>query len=117
MPPAEHSKTVDFGIKLVSLMSAPHVSDVPMMDKLTDLELNQLIVEEEEPTDADQPKALSHMLLQIFRTFTFEVPDVTELQSMVPLYDTENSKWNWALPKCHCESGIIQLPNLEEGGD
>ncbi|KAG1721677.1 hypothetical protein EDB19DRAFT_2029553 [Suillus lakei] len=102
MPPTEHSKTVDFGIKLASLMSAPRVSDVPMMDKLTDLKLNQLIVEEEEPTDADQPKALSHMLSRIFRTFTFEVPYVTELQ---------------ALPKCHRESGIVQLPDLEEGGD
>ncbi|KAG1720477.1 hypothetical protein EDB19DRAFT_1917944 [Suillus lakei] len=118
MPPAEHSKTVDFRIKLVLLMSAPCVSDVPVMDKLTDLKLNQLIVEEEEePTNADQPKALSHMLLWIFKTFTFKVPDVTELQSMVPLYDTENLKWNWALPKCHHESGIIQLPSLEEGGD
>ncbi|KAG2343828.1 hypothetical protein BDR05DRAFT_999734 [Suillus weaverae] len=138
MAPIEHSKTVDFGIKLALLMSAPHVSDVPTLDKLTDLELNHLIVEEEEPADAVQP--LSHMLTQIFRTFTLEVPDATELQvplhkiryrdtrlhnklahlnehSMVPLYDKENCRWNWALPKSHCESGIIQLPDLEEGGD
>jgi hypothetical protein len=82
MAPVEHSKTVDFGIKLASLMSAPRVSDVPTLDKLTDLELNHLILEEEEPADADQP--LSHMLTQIFRTFILEVPDATELQ--VPLH-------------------------------
>ncbi|KAG1843264.1 hypothetical protein DFJ58DRAFT_844372 [Suillus subalutaceus] len=81
MAPIEHSKTVDFGIKLALLMSAPHVSDVPTLDKLTDLELNHLIVEEEEPADAVQP--LSHMLTQIFRTFTLEVPDATELQRTV----------------------------------
>ncbi|KAG0695457.1 hypothetical protein DFH29DRAFT_1005434 [Suillus ampliporus] len=115
MAPAEHSKTIDFGIKLASLMSAPHVSDVPKLDKLTDLELNHLIIEEEEPASADQP--LSHMLLWIFRTFTLEVLDVTELQSMVLLYDKENCRWNWALPKLHWKSGIIQLPDLEEGGD
>ncbi|KAG1859221.1 hypothetical protein F4604DRAFT_1930759 [Suillus subluteus] len=138
MAPAEHSKTVDFGIKLASLMSAPHVSNMPTLDKLTDLELNHLIVEEEEPADANEP--LSHMLSQIFRTFTLEVPDATELQvplhkiryrdtrlynkfahldeqSMVPLYDEVNRRWNWALPKLHRESGINQLPDLEEGGD
>ncbi|KAG2047671.1 hypothetical protein BDR06DRAFT_1013680 [Suillus hirtellus] len=109
-----------------------------MLDKLTDLELNRLIVEEEEPADVDQP--LSYMLSWIFRTFTLAVPDATDLQvplhkiryhdtrlhnkfahldeqSMVPLYDKENCRWNWALPKSHCESGIIQLPDLEEGGD
>ncbi|KAG2125088.1 hypothetical protein DEU56DRAFT_916696 [Suillus clintonianus] len=140
MAPAEHSKTVDFGVKLASLLSAPRISDVPTLDKLTDLELNQLIVEEEEPTNGDQPRTLSHMLSRIFRTFTLEVPDVTDLQvplhkiryrdtrlrnkfahldeqSMVPLYDTETSRWNWALPKCHRESNIIQLPDIEEGGD
>ncbi|KAG1880193.1 hypothetical protein F4604DRAFT_1922875 [Suillus subluteus] len=138
MAPAEHSKTIDFGIKLASLMLAPHVSDVPMLDKLTDLELNHLIIEEEEPADANEP--LSHMLSRIFRTFTLEIPDATELQvplhkiryrdtrlynkfahldeqSMVPLYDEVNHRWNWALPKLHRESGINQLPDLEEGGD
>ncbi|KAG1892949.1 uncharacterized protein F5891DRAFT_1197061 [Suillus fuscotomentosus] len=138
MAPAEHSKTVDFGMKLASLMSAPRVSDVPTLDKLTDLELNHLIVEEEEPADAEQP--LSYILSWIFRTFTLEVPDVTELQvplhkiryrdsrlhdkfahldeqSMVPLYDDVNCRWNWALPKSHHESGIDQLPDLEEDGD
>ncbi|KAG2092810.1 uncharacterized protein F5147DRAFT_779553 [Suillus discolor] len=59
-------------------MSAPRVSDVPMMDKLTNLELNHLIVEEEEPGNSTQP--LSYLLSRIFRTFTIEVPDATELQ-------------------------------------
>jgi hypothetical protein len=36
---------------------------------------------------------------------------------MVPLYDKENCRWNWALPKSHREPGITQLPDLEEGGD
>ncbi|KAG2104747.1 uncharacterized protein F5147DRAFT_775567 [Suillus discolor] len=138
MAPTEHSKTVDFGMKLALLMSAPCIGDVPTLDKLTDLKLNHLIVEEEEPADAEQP--LSYMLSWIFRTFTLEVPDITELQvplhkihyrdsrlhdkfahldeqSMVPLYDDINYRWNWALPKSHRESGIDQLPDLEEDGD
>ncbi|KAG2089230.1 uncharacterized protein F5147DRAFT_780694 [Suillus discolor] len=138
MAPADHSKTVDFGIKLASLMSAPRVSDMPTMDILTDLELNHLIVEEEEPADSTQP--LSYLLSRIFRTFTIDVPDVTELQvllhkiryrdtrlhvkfahldeqSLVPLYDEDSCRWNWALPRSHRESGIDQLPELEEIGD
>ncbi|KAG2096726.1 uncharacterized protein F5147DRAFT_778235 [Suillus discolor] len=138
MAPADHSKTVDFGMKLASLMSALRVSDVPMMDKLTNLELNHLIVEEEEPGDSTQP--LSYLLSRIFRTFTIEVPDATELQvplhkiryrdtrlhikfahldeqSMVPLYDEASRRWNWALPRSHHETGIDQLPKLEEIGD
>ncbi|KAG1801324.1 uncharacterized protein HD556DRAFT_1438365 [Suillus plorans] len=119
-------------------MSAPCVSDVPMMDKLTDLELNHLIVEEEEPGDSTQ--SLGYLLSQIFRTFTIEVPDATELQvllhkihyrdtrlhvkfahldeqSMVPLYDEASRRWNWALPRSHRKTGINKLPELEEIGD
>lgn len=138
MASIHHSKTVDFGIKLASLMSAPCVSDVPTMDILTDLELNHLIVEEEEPADSTHP--LSYLLSQIFRTFTIDIPDVTELQvplhticycdtrlhvkfahlndqSMVPLYDEDSCRWNWVLPRSHRESGIDQLLELEEIGD
>ncbi|KAG0694391.1 hypothetical protein DFH29DRAFT_1006390 [Suillus ampliporus] len=122
-------------------MSAPRISDVPTMDKLTDLKLNHLIVEEEKPDDSDDStQPLSYLLSRIFSTFTIVIPDTTELQvplhkiryrdarlhikfahldeqSTVPLYDEDNCKWNWALPKSHHESGIDQLPEVEEIGD
>ncbi|KAG1851432.1 hypothetical protein DFJ58DRAFT_728873 [Suillus subalutaceus] len=126
---AYHSKTVNYGIKMALLMSAPYISNVHTMDKLTDRELNRLIVEEEEPPDnVDEP--FSFMLAQIFRSFTVKLPDVTELrvplhkirycdhrlhskfaltdeQDLVPLFDEDEQQWNWALPMLHLDEPCI----------
>ncbi|KAG2739685.1 hypothetical protein P692DRAFT_20822928 [Suillus brevipes Sb2] len=135
---AYHSKTVDYGIKMASLMSAPYVSDVHTMDKLTDHELNCLIVEEEEPPD-DDDQPFSFMLVQIFRSFMVQLPVVTELrvplhkicycdhrlhskfaltdeQDLVPLFNEDEQQWNWALPMSHLdEPGIDQIEETGEG--
>ncbi|KAG1763356.1 hypothetical protein EV702DRAFT_1205671 [Suillus placidus] len=44
-------RSVDYGMKLSSLMSAPKINDVPTMDVLTERELNGLIVQEPDPVD------------------------------------------------------------------
>jgi hypothetical protein len=83
MSPAwEHGKTIDYGMKLSSLMSAPMINDVPTLDKLTALKLNHLILHKLSPRKDDAE--ISYVLLQIFSSFTFQLPDVTELQ--VPLH-------------------------------
>ncbi|KAG2119809.1 uncharacterized protein F5147DRAFT_767279 [Suillus discolor] len=126
-PHLEHGKTIDYGMKLASLMSAPIVNDVPTLDKLTALELNHLILHEspsqQNDNTTDLPE-LSYMLSQIFKSFTFELPDVTELQvplqkiryqddrlhrkfattgenNLIYLYDKDQCQWNWPLPKSH----------------
>ncbi|KAG0694252.1 hypothetical protein DFH29DRAFT_1006511 [Suillus ampliporus] len=127
---AYHSKTVDYGMKMSSLMSAPYINDVHTMDKLTDHELNRLIVEEEEPPDNADEGPLSHMLARIFRSFTVEVPDMTELKvplhkiryhdhrlhskfaltdehDLVPLFNKDEQQWNWALPISHLDAPRI----------
>ncbi|KAG0703856.1 hypothetical protein DFH29DRAFT_998105 [Suillus ampliporus] len=121
-PAGAHSKTVDYGMKLSSLMSAPMVNDVPTLDRLTALELNRLILHELAPQNDNTE--LSYMLSQIFGSFTFRLPDVTELQvplhkicyqddrlhskfattgknELVDLYDVDQHQWNWPLPKSH----------------
>ncbi|KAG1842842.1 hypothetical protein F4604DRAFT_1938561 [Suillus subluteus] len=126
---AYNSKTDDYGIKMASLMLAPYISDVHTMDKLTDCELNRLIVKEEEPPDnVDEP--FSFMLARIFRSFTVKLPDVMELrvplhkicyhdhrlhskfaltdeQDLVPLFDEDEQQWNWALPMSHLDEPRI----------
>ncbi|KAG1844885.1 hypothetical protein C8R48DRAFT_780103 [Suillus tomentosus] len=126
---AYHSKTVDYEIKMASLMSAPYISDVHTIDKLTDRELNPLIIEEEkQPDNVDEP--FSFMLAQIFRSFTVKLPDVTELrvplhkicyrhhrlhskfaltdeQDLVPLFDKDEQQWNWGLPMSHLDEPHI----------
>ncbi|KAG1890464.1 uncharacterized protein F5891DRAFT_1198158 [Suillus fuscotomentosus] len=122
MSPAwQHGKTVDYGMKLSSLMSAPMINDVPTLDKLTALELNHLILHELSPKDDAK---ISYVLSQIFSSFTFQLPDVTELQvplhkfhyrddrlhrkfattrenDLAHLYDKDECRWNWPLPKSH----------------
>ncbi|KAG2061018.1 hypothetical protein BDR06DRAFT_966820 [Suillus hirtellus] len=76
---AYHSKTIDYGMKMALLMLVPYISNVHTMDKLTDHELNCLIIKEEKPLDnADEP--LSFMLAQIFQSFMVTLPDVMELR-------------------------------------
>lgn len=123
MSPAwEHGKTVDYGMKLSLLMSAPIINDVPTLDKLTTLELNCLILHELSPQKDDAE--ISYVLSQIFKSFTFQLPDVTELQvtlhkiryrddrlhrkfatigenDLAHLYDKDECWWNWPLPKSH----------------
>ncbi|KAG0693675.1 hypothetical protein DFH29DRAFT_881277 [Suillus ampliporus] len=126
----EFCKTVDYGMKMSSLMSAPYINDVHTMDKLTDHELHRLIIEEEEPPDNADEGPLSHMLAWIFRSFTVEVPDVMELKvplhkiryrdhrlhskfaltdehDLVPLFDKDEQQWNWALPISHLDAPHI----------
>ncbi|KAG1789202.1 uncharacterized protein HD556DRAFT_1447262 [Suillus plorans] len=127
---AYHSKTVDYGMKMASLMSVPYVSNVHTMDKLTDRELNHLIVKEEKPPDnADKP--LSFMLARIFWSFTVTLPDMMELrvplhkiryrdhrlhskftliheQDLVPLFNEDEQQWNWALPILHLDEPHIE---------
>ncbi|KAG2139640.1 uncharacterized protein EDB93DRAFT_1253056 [Suillus bovinus] len=121
-PALEHEKTVDYGMKLSLLMSAPMINDVPTLDKLTALKLNCLILHELSPQKDDAE--ISYVLSQIFSSFTFQLPDVTELQvplhkiryqddrlhrkfattcenDLVHLYDKDECQWNWPLPKSH----------------
>ncbi|KAG2358665.1 hypothetical protein BDR07DRAFT_1489173 [Suillus spraguei] len=111
-------RTVDNGIKLSSLLSIPDVSDVHTMNKITSDELNRLVTHEDAP-EASQP--LGHLLSHIFKSFKIPLPGASALQiplrkiiypnervrsqyhgsspdTMVPLYDTETSTWNWNLP-------------------
>ncbi|KAG1815129.1 uncharacterized protein BJ212DRAFT_1300305 [Suillus subaureus] len=123
MSPAwEHGKTVGYGMKLSLLMSVPIINDVPTLDKLTTLELNHLILHELLPQKDDAE--ISYVLLQIFKSFTFQLPDVTELQvplhkicywddrlhrkfatigenDLAHLYDKDECQWNWPLLKLH----------------
>ncbi|KAG0699465.1 hypothetical protein DFH29DRAFT_877289 [Suillus ampliporus] len=127
---AYHRKTVDYGMKMSSLMSAPYINDIHTMDQLTDHELNHLIVKEEEPPDNADEGPLSHMLAWIFRSFMVEVPDVTELKvplhkihycnhrlhskfaltdkhDLVPLFNKDEQQWNWVLPISHLNGPCI----------
>lgn len=110
-------RSVDYGMKLSSLMSAPKINDVPTMDALTERELNGLILQEPDGH-------LSHVLSLIFKTFSTTIPLANSLTvplntktplylrnfrkkrnstnkgetESVSLYDTVNHCWNWALP-------------------
>ncbi|KAG2157307.1 hypothetical protein DEU56DRAFT_905962 [Suillus clintonianus] len=111
-------RMVDNGIKLSSLMSIPEVSDVHTMNKITSEELNCLVTHEDTP-EASQP--LGHLLSHIFKPFKIPLPHVSQLKiplktilypnkqvrsrhhglspdSLVPLYNTATSTWNWDLP-------------------
>jgi hypothetical protein len=88
------------------------------MNKISFDELNRLVTHEDAPA-ASQP--LGHFLSHIFKPFKFPPPDISKLQiplknilhpnervrskyhssspdSLVPLYDTATSTWNWDLP-------------------
>ncbi|KAG1859744.1 hypothetical protein F4604DRAFT_1684499 [Suillus subluteus] len=88
------------------------------MNKITSDELNCLVTHED-PPEASQP--LGHLLSHIFKPFKIPLPDVSELKiplekivhpnervrsqyhslspdSLVPLYNTATSTWNWNLP-------------------
>ncbi|KAG2129256.1 uncharacterized protein EDB93DRAFT_1256319 [Suillus bovinus] len=108
--------SVDYGMKLLSLMSAPKINDVPTMDVLTERELNALILQEPD----EHP---SHVLSLIFKTFSPTIPFANSLtvslntktplylrnfrkkqnftnkgkNKSVSLYDTVN---HWVLPTC-----------------
>jgi hypothetical protein len=110
-------RSVDYGMKLSSLMSAPKINDVPTMDALTERELDGLILQEPDGH-------LSHVLSLIFKTFSPTIPLANSLTVLlntktplylrnfrkkqnftnkgetesVSLYDTVNHCWNWALP-------------------
>ncbi|KAG1819135.1 uncharacterized protein BJ212DRAFT_1479245 [Suillus subaureus] len=109
--------SVDYGMKLSSLMSAPKINNVPTMDALTERELDGLILQEPDGH-------LSHVLSLIFKTFSTTIPLANSLTvplntktplylhnfrkkqnptnkgetESVSLYDTVNHCWNWALP-------------------
>ncbi|KAG1817264.1 uncharacterized protein BJ212DRAFT_1480494 [Suillus subaureus] len=110
-------QSVDYGMKLSSLMSAPKINDVPTMDALTERELDGLILQEPDGH-------LSYVLSLIFKTFSATIPLANSLTvplntktplylhnfrkkqnstnkgktKSVSLYDTVNHCWNWALP-------------------
>ncbi|KAG2156557.1 uncharacterized protein EDB93DRAFT_1247266 [Suillus bovinus] len=109
---------VDNGIKLSSLMSIPDISDVHTMNKITSDKLNCLVMHKG-TSEALQP--LGHLLSHIFKPFQIPLPHVSELKitlkkihhpnkhvrlqyhslsldTLVPLYNTEMSTWNWDLP-------------------
>ncbi|KAG1732615.1 uncharacterized protein EDB91DRAFT_1251664 [Suillus paluster] len=111
-------QSVDYGMKLSSLMSAPKINDVPTMDVLTERELNGLILQE--PDDGH----LSHVLSLIFKTFGTTIPLANSLTvslntktplylrnfrinqnstnkgetESVSLYNNVNHCWNWVFP-------------------
>ncbi|KAG1899633.1 uncharacterized protein F5891DRAFT_1189442 [Suillus fuscotomentosus] len=111
-------RTIDNGIKLLSLVSIPEVTDVHTMNKITSDELNRLVTHEGSP---EASQLLGHLLSEIFQPFTEPLPNVCDLKipfgkiihrnnhinekfsetspdTLVPLYDTEAKTWNWALP-------------------
>ncbi|KAG1893323.1 uncharacterized protein F5891DRAFT_1196554 [Suillus fuscotomentosus] len=100
------------------------------MDKLTDLELSHLILEE---NHLDHKDELGHLLSLIFRSYTDHVPraeeltvplkkipinsrtntflDIEDEETTVPLYNGQTRRWNWALPTSyksasHAGSGV-----------
>ncbi|KAG0698028.1 hypothetical protein DFH29DRAFT_1003247 [Suillus ampliporus] len=76
MPLRRHHQTIDLGRKLSSFMTAPPIQNTQTMDKLTNSELNRLILEERQPTNINE---LGHLLTYIFQSFTTEVPAAEEL--------------------------------------
>ena len=113
-----HHRSGDYGLKLASVPFVPIVNDVPTMDKLTNRDLDRLIVQEPDPGETTPP---SHLLALIFNTFTSKIPALDDLKvplhkiayrnhridqnfanmgsgELVPLYDTVAHCWNWALP-------------------
>lgn len=130
MPSGKHFYSVGLGMKLASFVSVPAVHDVTTMDKLTNLELSRLILEE---NHLDYKDELGHLLSFIFRSYTNHIPKAEELtiplkkiptdfrtdalldiedeETRVSLYDGQNRRWNWALPTSykpasHTGSGV-----------
>jgi hypothetical protein len=106
-----------------SLVTVPLVHDVATMDKLTTQELNRLVIEEQTRRGHND---LGHLLPTIFQSFTVQPPLAKDLliplyqilhrnkrinklfrdkaeTDLVPLWDIETKKWNWALPSSHKE--------------
>ncbi|KAG2149238.1 hypothetical protein DEU56DRAFT_908937 [Suillus clintonianus] len=100
-PAGAHSKTIDYGMKLSLLMSAPIVNDVPTLDRLTTVELNHLILHELAPQNDNTE--LSYMLSQIFGSFTFRLPDTSQQvhHHRQKRADADQHQWNWPLPNSH----------------
>jgi hypothetical protein len=130
-----HHRSGDYGLKLASVPFVPIVNDVPTMDRLTNRDLDRLIVHEPDPEDN---KPFSHVLTVIFDTFTSKVPAADELKvslhkishrnhrinqnfantgsdESVPLYDTVARCWNWALPTGHAEKSPDKSVQQGEG--
>jgi hypothetical protein len=131
-----HHRSGDYGLKLASVPFVPIVNDVPTMDRLTNRDLDRLIVQELDPGET---KPLSHVLTHIFDTFTSRIPAVDELKvplhkisyrnhrinqnfantnkdESVPLYDTVARCWNWALPT-RCTTEKSPDNSVQQGED
>ncbi|KAG1867205.1 hypothetical protein DFJ58DRAFT_723892 [Suillus subalutaceus] len=100
-------RSVDYGMKLSSLMSAPKINDVPTMDALTERELDGLILQE---PDGHLSHPYNPSCKFTYCSFNTKTPlylrnfrkkqnftNKGETES-VSLYDTVNHCWNWALP-------------------
>ncbi|KAG2107315.1 hypothetical protein DEU56DRAFT_920580 [Suillus clintonianus] len=57
MPLRRHHRTIDLGKKLSSFMTAPPIHNTQTMDKLTNSELNRLILEERQPTNIKRTRS------------------------------------------------------------
>ncbi|KAG1834478.1 hypothetical protein EV424DRAFT_1532202 [Suillus variegatus] len=131
-------RMVGDGIKLASLILLPELNDVPTMNKLTSIELDQSVITEPQPEE----DSLGHLLPLIFKPFTVPIPLGAKLtiklskiiyrnkhinntfhlnspDDMVPLYDTKAGLWNWGLPLSYPNGGgiaedCIPLPGVEK---
>ncbi|KAG2336847.1 hypothetical protein BDR05DRAFT_1005493 [Suillus weaverae] len=137
MPSGCHHGTIDLGKKLSSFVMAPPIHDMHTMDKLTNSELNCLILKECQPVNKDE---LGHLLTNIFQSFTTEIPAVEELAiplssvpqnvrvdslrtfiikpdgaPMINLYNTKKNWWNWGLPSSY-ECNHSPTKNREQKG-
>ncbi|KAG2146610.1 uncharacterized protein EDB93DRAFT_1250893 [Suillus bovinus] len=122
-PALEHGSTVDYGMKLSSLMSAPMINDVPTLDKLTALELNCLILHELSPRKDDAEINVTELQVplhkiryrddRLHRKFA-----TTRENDLAHLYDKDECRWNWPLPKSHHDN-VEQwlLPSYGSLGD
>ncbi|KAG2051372.1 hypothetical protein BDR06DRAFT_1010527 [Suillus hirtellus] len=86
MPSTCHFRMINLGKKLSSFVTAPPIHDTQMMDKLTNSELNRLILKEHQPANKDK---LGYLLTYIFQSFTTEIPAAEELA--IPLSSVPQS--------------------------
>ncbi|KAG2046225.1 hypothetical protein BDR06DRAFT_1014910 [Suillus hirtellus] len=116
----QYFSTIALGIKLSSFVKIPLIHDVPMMDRLTTQELNQLVLEEP-ASRIKQSTPLGHLLSVIFQSFKVQAPRAEDLRiplsqirhsnkqinhqfhqheptDFVELWDSKVKSWNWGLP-------------------
>ncbi|KAG1737280.1 hypothetical protein EDB19DRAFT_1909804 [Suillus lakei] len=118
--PKHYFSTLAVGIKLGSFIKVPLIHDVPMMDKLTTQELNQLVLDKP-ASQIKRSTPIGYLLSIIFQSFKVQTPRAEDLRipvsqiqytnerinnqfhqyqptDSVELWDSNAKMWNWGLP-------------------